>query len=86
MTKEVRDNFDGLTYDEDEAMEFTFVDLHFRNEEGKEELRRIHGDISRSGFLILLGNMVKKPKWERWIKAKYADGKRIQEGYWEKVN
>ena len=86
MTKEVRDNFDGLTYDEDESMEFTFVDRFARNEDGKTELRRIHGDISTAGFLAMLGNMVKKPKWERWVKAKYEDGKKVADGYWEKIN
>ena len=82
MTKEVRDNFDGMTYDEDESLEFTFSDRNFN---GKQELARIHGDISREGFLKLLGSMVKKPKWERWIKAVYEDGKLKTKGYWEKV-
>lgn len=82
MTKEVRDNFDGLSYDEDESLEFTFVD---RNLNGKQELGRVHGDISREGFLKLYQSMVKKPKWERWVKAVYADGKLQQKGYWEKI-
>jgi hypothetical protein len=45
----------------------------------------VHGDISREGFLKLYGSMVKKPRWERWIKAKYADGKLVEKGYWEKI-
>jgi hypothetical protein len=87
LTKEVRDNFDGLTYDEDESMEFTFIDFNVRNEAtGKNEMQRVKGDLSRANFLNLYGSMVKKPKYERWVKAKYEDGKKVTDGYWEKIN
>ena len=82
MTKEVRDNFDGQTYDEDESMEFTFIDFNFN---GKQEMGRIHGDVSREGFLKMYATMAKKPRWERWVKAVYEDGKLKTKGYWEKV-
>jgi hypothetical protein len=80
MTKEVRDNFDGMTYDEDETQEFSFVNRH-----DPRGFVRVAGDISTANFLRLFGEMVKKPKYERWVKkSKDKDGNEI-EGHWEKL-
>ena len=82
MTKEVRDNFDGLTYDEDETMGFTFVDRF-----DPRGFIKVEGDISKSGFLKLFESMVKKPKYQRWVKAtdeEKAKDKSVK-GHWEKI-
>ena len=81
MTKTIRDNFTGLEADEDESWEFQFVD---RNDH--RGLIKVEGDITKSGFLELYGKMVKKPKYQIWIKAvKDSTGKQITGGYWQKL-
>lgn len=82
MTKEVRDNIDGLTYDEDETLTFQFID---RND--SRGFIKIEGDCSRENFLKLYGSMVKKPKYQRWVKAtseELAKDPKVK-GHWEKL-
>ena len=82
LTKEVRDNFDGLTYDEDETMAFTFVD---RND--PRGFVKVEGDIHKEGFLNLYGTMVKKPKYQVWVRATEEEKKLNPniKGHWEKL-
>lgn len=84
MTKTVRDNYTGLEADELDAVEFQIMD---RDGGGKGQLWKLEGDMERSYFLREhLAKMVKKPKWQRWVKAKKdSDGKTITAGYWERV-
>lgn len=82
MTKEVRDNIDGMTYDEDETLVFQFID---RND--PRGFVKVEGDISRENFLRLYGTMVKKPKYQRWVRAtdeEKANNPSIK-GHWEKL-
>lgn len=85
MTREVRDNIDGLTYDEEETCVFTFT---FRNHpEHPNMFLKVEGDCSIANFLELYGKMVKKPKYQRWIKAteeERAKDKNVK-GHWEKL-
>jgi len=82
MTKEVRDNFDGQTYDADDALEFSFVD---RNHEAG--LVKVEGDISRAGFLDLYGKMVKKPKYQVWVRHDEEEKERTgKSGHWRKLD
>lgn len=82
MTKEVRDNFDGLTYDEDETMSFVFTDRH-----DPRGFVKVEGDINRSAFLSLYGNMVKKPKYQVWVRATDEEKEKNPsvKGHWEKL-
>lgn len=80
MTKEVRDNFDGLTYDEDDSMEFAFVDRH-----DPRGLIKVEGDIARASFLALYGSMVKKPKYQRWVRPTEEEKANGVKGHWEKL-
>jgi len=82
MTKEVRDNIDGLTYDEDETVGFTFI---LRND--PRGFLKVEGDCSKANFLSLYGTMVKKPKYQRWVKAtdeEKANDPKVK-GHWEKL-
>lgn len=82
MTKEVRDNFDGVTYDEDDTMQFVFTD---RND--ARGFVKIEGDINRESFLRLYGTMVKKPKYQVWVRATEEEKKANPnvKGHWEKL-
>ena len=82
MTKEVRDNFDGETYDEDDTMGFTFID---RND--PRGFVKVEGDISRAGFLNLYSGMVKKPKYQLWVRAteEEKNANPSVKGHWEKL-
>lgn len=82
MTKEVRDNFDGLTYDEDDTMSFVFTD---RND--PRGFIKVEGDISRESFLRLYGEMVKKPKYQVWVRATEEEKEKNPnlKGHWEKL-
>jgi hypothetical protein len=80
MTKEVRDNFDGLTYDEDDSVEFTFVDRH-----DNRGLIKVEGDVARSTFLAMYGNMVKKPKYQVWVRPTEEEKEQGKKGHWEKL-
>jgi hypothetical protein len=82
MTKEIRDNFDGLTYDEDESVGFTFI---FRND--PRGFLKIEGDMSKSNFDRLYGEMVKKPKYQLWVKADAEEKVKNPnvKGHWEKL-
>lgn len=82
MTKEVRDNFDGLTYDEDDTMQFVFTDRG-----DKRGFVKVEGDISRESFLKLYGTMVKKPKYQLWVRATEEEKKAnpAVKGHWEKI-
>jgi hypothetical protein len=82
MTKEVRDNIDGLTYDEDETMGFVFTD---RND--PRGFVKIEGDCSKQNFLDLYGRMVKKPKYQVWVRATDEEKQKNPsiKGHWEKL-
>lgn len=80
MTKEIRDNFDGLNYDEDVSWEFTFFNRH-----DPRGFIRVQGDVNEKKFLELYSSMVKKPKYERYVKkSEDEDGNEIA-GHWEKL-
>ena len=83
MTKEVRDNIDGLTYDEDETVQFVFTD---RND--PRGFIKVEGDMSKSNFLNLYGTMVKKPKYQVWVRATEEEKKANPnvKGHWEKLS
>lgn len=82
MTIEVRDNFDGLTYDEDEIMSFVFTD---RND--PRGFVKVEGHISKQSFLNLYGGMVKKPKYQLWVRATAEEKEKNPtiKGHWEKL-
>ena len=82
MTKEVRDNFDGLTYDEDDSMGFVFTDRH-----DPRGFIKVEGDIARTSFLNLYGTMVKKPKYQVWARATEEEKEKNPtiKGHWEKL-
>jgi len=82
MTKEVRDNFDGLTYDEDDSMGFVFTDRH-----DPRGFVKVEGDIARTSFLSLYGTMVKKPKYQVWVRATEEEKEKNPnlKGHWEKL-
>lgn len=81
MTKECRDNFDGLTYDEDDTVEFVFMDRH-----DPRGLLKIEGDVSRATFLKLYGDMVKKPKYQLYVKHTAEEREETGKyGYWKKL-
>jgi hypothetical protein len=82
MTKEVRDNFDGLTYDEDETMQFVFTDR-----QDPRGFVKIEGDIAKAGFLALYASMVKKPKYQVWVRATDEEKQKnpTVKGHWEKL-
>ena len=83
MTKEVRDNFDGLTYDEDETMQFVFTDR-----QDPRGFVKIEGDIARASFLTLYGQMVKKPKYQVWVRATDEEKQKNPniKGHWNKLS
>ena len=82
MTKEVRDNFDGQTYDADESWEFAFI-----NRNDPRGLIKVEGDVSDAKFLELYKSMAKQPKYQVWVrpteeeKAKDKNAK----GHWQKL-
>jgi hypothetical protein len=82
MTKEVRDNFDGLTYDEDDTMGFVFTDRH-----DPRGFVKVEGDISRESFLRIYGEMAKKPKYQLWVRAteEEREANPAVKGHWEKL-
>lgn len=82
MTKEVRDNIDGLTYDEDESIQFVFTD---RND--PRGFIKVEGDCSKANFLTLYGTMVKKPKYQVWVRATEEEKAKNPsvKGHWEKL-
>lgn len=83
MTKETRDNLDGLVYDEDETMGFTFIDRNHPS-----GFVKVEGDISREGFLKLYNTMVKKPKYQVWVRATEQEKEKNPniKGHWEKLS
>lgn len=80
MTKEVRDNLDGLTYDEDESIEFAFVNRH-----DSRGLIKVEGDLSMANFLDFYAKMVKKPKYQLWIRPTEEEKAEGKKGHWEKI-
>lgn len=84
MTRHATDNFTGLEEELDDVITFQFTD---RNFDGKGSFGKIEGDVSRSYFLKqLLGIMARKPKWQKWVRARKDDNGNVTEkGYWEKV-
>ena len=82
MTKEVRDNMDGQTYDEDEAVQFVFTDRF-----DPRGFIKVEGDCARSTFLDLYGKMVKKPKYQLWVRATTEEKEKNPnlKGHWEKL-
>jgi hypothetical protein len=82
MTKEARDNFDGLTYDEDETWGFTFF-----NRNDPRGFIKVEGDIRNEGFLELYGSMVKKPKYQLWVRATPEELEKNPKvkGHWQKL-
>lgn len=80
MTKEIRDNFDGLTYDEDESVGFTFI---LRND--PRGFIKVEGDLATSTFLKMYESMVKKPKYQRWVKPTDEEKAKGTKGHWEKL-
>lgn len=82
MTKTVRDNFDGQEVDEDESWEVQFI-----NRNDSRGLIKIEADISNDGFMKLFGGMVKKPKYQIWVRATKSEreGNPEAKGHWEKL-
>lgn len=82
MTKEVRDNLDGMTYDADESWEFAFV-----NRNDPRGLIKVEGDLSNANFNKIYKDMVKKPKYQVWVKATDAEKAKNPQakGHWEKL-
>lgn len=82
MTKEVRDNFDGLTYDEDDAVEFQFTDRH-----DPRGLLKVEGDVARATFIKMYGEMVKKPKFQLYVKNTEEEREETGKyGHWKKLD
>ena len=82
MTKEIRDNLDGLAYDEDESWSFTFV-----NRNDPRGLIKIEGDLSFANFLKFYGDMVKKPKYQVWKRHTEDEQEETgKKGHWEKLS
>jgi hypothetical protein len=84
MTRDITDNFSGLTCEEDEGITFVFVK---RRTNG---LFKWEGDVEEGFFnQKVLGEMVRKPKMQRWHKLTEEEKVDPQykglKGYWEKV-
>lgn len=80
MTKTVIDNVTGEQIDADDSVELQMTD----RSDGR--LRKVEFDMSRASWLELLKTMVKKPKYQQWIKHDEQEKKETgKTGHWEKI-